>query len=222
MKRFLALTIGFLMLSSTAWSASDVYIESFTSSGQGCPSGSVSLQLSPDGNAITVLYDRFQLQALGSSLPNLEMNCRIDAVIRKPKMMGFSVESVDFRGFVQLDAGVKASQKVKVLAGGSKRLRKLSGDFGYERWQGPLAQSYMLTAISPFEAPEVLNCIPFSKKTKMSIQSKIKITNAGGGRTGLLAVDTADGRLAQKYNIKWHNCIGAVGGAIGDLIKIFR
>lgn len=222
MRQLFSLFFSLLGLSFTAVAGSDVYIESFTTSGAGCPNGSVSVTMDPDGNSITVLYDRFQLQALGSSLPNVEMKCKIEAVIRKPKLMGFSVESVDFRGFVQLDRGVRAAQKVKVQAGSSKRLRKLSGDFGYERWQGPLAQSYLLTTVSPFEAPEVLNCIPFSKKTKMSIESKIQISGAGGGRQGLLAVDTADGRVAQKYNIKWHNCIGAIGDGLGDLFKMFR
>lgn len=211
--------LGFWATAAAAFNPADVRIESFSVSGQGCPQGSVRLVLAPDASAITVLYDQFQLQGLSGSPQQMDMTCRVDAIISKPKSLGFSIESVDFRGFVQLDRGVRAAQRVKVVSGSTRPLRQLSGEFGFERWVGPIAENYLIQTVAPYEKPEILNCLPLKKNTRLTVTSRIRLNGLGPGKTGFLAVDSADGKVAQRYRLQWHDCAKVIGKGIGDIIR---
>lgn len=204
-------------MSLPAWSLPNgqVSVEYVALEGRGCPSGSVAVQLAPDASSFTLLYDQFQLDARSQSLPEISTECKVIIKLRKPLLLGFAVESMDMRGFIQLDSGVSASQKVTVRSGAVGPIRKLQTDFGYEQWQGPVQQNYLISTLKPLQRPEILNCIPPRKDTKIEIISKLRIKNVGGGRAGLMMVDSADGRMVQKYNLRWTNCLGALGHLLG-------
>jgi hypothetical protein len=200
----------------------DIRITEIALQGSGCPAGSVTAQVSPNGSSFTVLYDRFILQALANSAsPNVGMECKVMLRISKPRLMGFSIESVDFRGFVQLDRGVRGLQKVRVSSGGTDFVRQISADFAFDRWQGPINQNYTLRATRMDGRPPILSCLPVKEETKVEITSLIRLNGVGGGRSGMLTVDSADGRLSQKFNLRWHNCISAGGDLLDQLGGLF-
>lgn len=198
--------IAALLLLSTNAFAQMVQIRSVEYSGSGCPQGSVQVQFSPDGSSFTVLYDRFDLR-VGADIAEGMQNCSIRVKVKKPLLAAFRVESADFRGFVHLDPGVTAEQKVSVAVGPIKELRRITSEFGYQRWQGPIAQNFLLTTVRPLNTPPVLDCVPPRENTEMIIESKIRVGRGGGSRFGQLTVDSADGRMVQRYNLKWQNCV---------------
>ena len=121
--------------------------------------------------------------------------------------MGFRIESADFRGFVHLDPGVIADQNVRISSSPIPELRKVSAEFASQQWVGPVSQNYTLTTVRPLRTPEVLDCVPPRENTQIIIQSRIRIAQAGGSRIGQLTVDSVDGKLVQRYNLKWVNCL---------------
>lgn len=206
---FLFMAMLFFVARAMALNPGDAEIVGMKLQGEGCPEGSVRMTLAPDGSAFTVLYDQFTVTADGSR-PLVEINCRVVAEIRKPKDLGVSVEGVDFRGFIQLDAGVRGAQVVKVAAGqhGGRNGREV--DMGVERWLGPVAENFIVRANPTARAGEV-NCIA-SEKTKLVVVSRVRIKNAGPGKMGMISVDSADGLLMQKYMLSWHDCRPRGGG----------
>ncbi len=192
--------------SSCVW-AQSLSIEEVQYSGTGCPQGSVSIELAPDASSFTVLYDRFDLRVGAESTEGM-MDCLIRVRLKKPRQMGFRIESADFRGFVQLDPGVVGVQKIRLTSGTVGASRKALAEFGYEKWKGPINENFVISALGPVEPPEVVDCAPARERSVIVLDSKIRIRKAGGSRVGQITIDSVDGRLTQKYNLRWTDCTG--------------
>lgn len=210
------LVLGLLL--SASWAEARMQMEGYQARGSGCPDGSVQVIWAPDYNSFTVLYDRLLLEAGRGRGSAGAVNCEVEMFLKKHRLQGFSVEAVDFRGFIQLDPGVRAQQVVKVSTGSTKELRALSTDFGVQRWQGPIAQNYTLSTVRPARRPEILNCIPYRENTRLVVQTRLDISNADGGRAGMMAVDSTDGRVMQRYQVRWQNCVETTKNLIEDII----
>lgn len=210
-----------LLLSGAAAEAR-VQMLGYQSRGAGCPAGSVQVIWAPDYRSFTILYDRLLLEAGRGRGSAGQISCEVEMNLQKHRLQGFAVEAVDFRGFVQLDPGVRAQQIVKVSSGSTKELRTLSTDFGSQRWQGPIDRNYTLSTVRPARRPEILNCIPYRENTRLVVQTKLEISNAGGGRSGMMAVDSGDGRVMQRYHVRWQNCVETTKDLIEDIIGALR
>jgi hypothetical protein len=187
---------------------SEVAISSISMNGNGCPAGSARAVLAPDASSLTVLFDQLQARS-NSVMPVDRKNCSLVIQMSKPKLWSFAIESADFRGFVSLSAGSQATQKVSVNVG---RLGapQLTASFAEQRWVGPLATPFLISSARPIDGPKLLSCFPFGRDTKVAIESTLTARAAQGGEA-LLDVDSFDGKLVQKYNLKWINCISAAG-----------
>lgn len=172
--------------------------------GPGCPEGSVQVLLSPDASALTVLYDRFALN-FEASLGVRTLSCEVILNIRKPLRVGLSIGATDFRGFVRLEEGMTADQHVIVSSGTRNKPRKMTAEFGSAVWHGPVSEEYLLTAVKSQRVPEVLDCLPPRENTRIFISSQLRIQSAVQA-FGELTVDSADGRLTQRYRLNWHRC----------------
>ncbi|MCM2281797.1 MAG: DUF4360 domain-containing protein [Bdellovibrionaceae bacterium] len=72
--------------------------------GPGCPSGSASAVISPDGSAISILFDRFTIQrAPGTYRPEkLKTHCAFNIPLKVAPGFILKATSVDYRGFTSL------------------------------------------------------------------------------------------------------------------------
>lgn len=75
--------------------------------GDGCPSGSVSAAISPDGTAISLLFDQFSLEiARGTyQMPQLRRYCRFRIPLNLQAGYNLDVSKIDYRGFANLEGG---------------------------------------------------------------------------------------------------------------------
>lgn len=211
-------TLSLLMLSQASlaqFSPGQVSIQSVTLAGSGCPAGTARAVLAPDGSSLTVMYDQFEARA-DSAQPLARKNCEVLVKIRKPVIYAFAVESADFRGFVGLDHGTRATQKVKVETGSGK-LAKVNVNLAQQAWRGPLNENFTISAVKPVEGLKYLSCFQPKKDAQLKIKSEIVVENGGGSSQGLITIDSFDGSLVQKYNLKWINCLQAGIGLIDFL-----
>lgn len=173
--------------------------------GSGCPQGHVSVVMTPNGSAFSILYDAFDLR-VEKNITVARASCRVVLHVKKPRKTGFRIENAEFRGFVALDAGASASQNVKVMVGPNHGHQKLSAEYGSQIWRGPVAENYILTAVRPInKKPPVLDCVPPKENTEIVVDSQIQV-NSTAGEFGQLTVDSVDGVLVQKFAISWLNC----------------
>ncbi len=199
------LSLLFILLSGSA-AFSQISLTLFEYSGSGCPQGHDNVVMTPDGSAFSVLYDSFNLQ-VDQVVLLARSDCTITLHVQKPKKLGFQIEDADFRGFVALDAGVSASQKVQVMVGPNRGHQQLSAEFATQNWQGPISDNYALRAVRPqSKRPGILDCVPPRENTDIVINSQIGIANSGTGKFGQLTVDSVDGVIVQKFSLKLINC----------------
>ena len=84
----------------------------------GCPAGSYTVILAPDGATLSVLFDRFTLQTTAST-PNAKQRkvCRFSALLNLPAKQSIGVYKVDYRGFSRLAARQNAELDVQYFLG---------------------------------------------------------------------------------------------------------
>ena len=84
----------------------------------GCPAGSYTIVLAPDGTTLSVLFDRFTLQTTAaSSLAKQRKVCRFSAPLSLPAGKSIGVYKVDYRGFSRLAARQDAELDVQYFLG---------------------------------------------------------------------------------------------------------
>jgi hypothetical protein len=194
----------------------DAAIESVEYGGSGCPQGSLRVELAPDASAFTILYDRFDIRA-GAEVGSARQNCEIRLKIKKNKLFSFAVDQVDYRGFVFLDPGVAGQIEANVKTGNSDFVQDLNTSFVSERAIGPMNQSFLVQTRKIVKNSDTLACFPFKKSIDIVIKTSALIENAGGSRAGQITVDSADGLMAHKYNLKWINCLKKTKDIFGFL-----
>jgi len=206
----------FVSLQASAW----LELVAVEYRGSGCPQSSVSIQLDPGGQSFTVLYDQMDSRVDRVQIQDRK-SCKVILKINKPKFWGYRVESADFRGFVNLDSGVTALHEAKIQSGSVRGLQKLSTEFGVQSWRGPTSQPFYTSTqrVVRNRNQDFFDCLPLGKRdSEIIIETDIRLSHRGGNRFGQLTVDSVDGRLAQRYNLRWSNCGRKLGNVIGGLV----
>lgn len=66
--------------------------------GNGCPDGSASVNVSPDGQELSILFDQFI--ALGNKAAERRKSCNMSIPIKVPQGFQISLYDADYRGYV--------------------------------------------------------------------------------------------------------------------------
>jgi hypothetical protein len=84
----------------------------------GCPAGSYSVVISPDGATLSILFDQFAIESPGASAgaPTTKA-CRISAPLKLAENYSIGVYKVDYRGFAKLAARQGAQLDVQYFLG---------------------------------------------------------------------------------------------------------
>jgi hypothetical protein len=87
------------------------FIESISYGGTGCPQGSVGSSMANDRLSFTLIFDSF-VASTGVNTPATEArkNCQLNVNVHVPNGSGQYCAAVGYRGYVQLPAGVTATQ----------------------------------------------------------------------------------------------------------------
>jgi Domain of unknown function (DUF4360) len=85
-------------VSSAFAAGGGVQLSTASYGGNGCPSGSASVSVSPDGQELTILFDKFI--ALGNDPVNSRKSCNLSIPITVPQGFQVSLYDADYRGYV--------------------------------------------------------------------------------------------------------------------------
>ncbi|MEA5600178.1 DUF4360 domain-containing protein [Nostoc sp. UHCC 0252] len=97
-KAFLAATTLITASVGPAFANDKVEIISAKYGGNGCPEGSASVSVSPDGQELSILFDKFI--ALGNQAEERRKNCNLSIPIKVPQGFQISLYDADYRGYV--------------------------------------------------------------------------------------------------------------------------
>ncbi|HUP57280.1 MAG TPA: DUF4360 domain-containing protein [Bdellovibrionota bacterium] len=167
-------------------------------SGSGCPAGSVSVAFAPDHSAVSVLFDRFTVEAGGASLPKkASKDCRITIPVEVPKGMQVAVGRIDYRGFFDLPAHARARLVVKNAFRGNGG-PEVKRDFG-----GPATSDF-------FETNQVndaeIRWSPCGGLDSVTVITSLELHSPK--ERALLTLDSEDasGSRGFVYRLQWREC----------------
>lgn len=164
--------------------------------GTGCPGGSASATVSPDGSAISVLFDNFVTQAQGATRVDRKA-CSIAIPVHVPQGFSVSVIQVDYRGFNSLPSGARSQFNAEYFFAGRP------GPRFSERFAGPLQEDYTVST------PLQLNAMVWSAcgaDTNLRANASIMTTTNFRGEQAMTTVDSADISSGIIYKLQWKRC----------------
>ena len=167
----------------------------------GCPEGSYSIVLSPDGTTLSVLFDQFTVESSGASQRKV---CRISAPLDLPANQSIGVYKVDYRGFAKLGARQETELDVQYFLGPHDNQH---GRVFKRRVKGPREDDYTFTENIGAGQMKRVGC-----GTEAVLNVGITLTLAGDLKAGeaMASLDTTDAAPggALVYHLDLKKCRG--------------
>ncbi|MBD2182401.1 DUF4360 domain-containing protein [Planktothrix sp. FACHB-1355] len=113
---FLAAATLISSFPSAAFASPKVQILGASYGGNGCPNLSASVSVSPDGQELTILFDKFT--ALGNVAAERRKSCNLSIPIKLPQGYQISLYDADYRGYVA--PGTTANLRAEYFFAGNR------------------------------------------------------------------------------------------------------
>ena len=197
MKR-LALILGMMIASTGAFAQPVITLGEPGYGGTGCPAGSVSVTLSPDQTALSLLFDGYLVEAGGTSGHSFDRkSCNIAIPVHVPQGLSVSIIAVDYRGFNQLPAGGRSQFNVEYFFAGGR------GPVFRRDFNGPLSSDYLIQNELVAQAIVWSAC---GADVNLRTNSSMRVTTTAN-REALATVDSEDVSAAIIYSLQWRPCL---------------
>lgn len=186
----------YLLMSGSVSAASGVKLGKPSYGGNGCPAGSASASISPDGKSLSILFDKYLVAAGGTSARVMRKSCNLSIPVKVPNGLSVSLISADYRGFVEAPSGTSARLDAEYFFGG-KRGPKFSHVF-----KGPHSSPYTKSHKLRATASVWSAC---GKDVNLRVNSGTTV-NSRNGQEAMATVDSADFKAGMVYSLKYRKC----------------
>jgi len=166
--------------------------------GTGCPGGSASFSLSPDAQSLSMLFDRYVVEAGGHTGMDLDRKtCNISVPVHVPQGLSIAIFKIDYRGFNSLPLGAYSQFNVEYFFAGSQ------GPSYRKTFKGNLQDNYLIT--NNLAAGSIV-WSPCGKDVLLRVNSSM-LAHTNAQRQGTMAtVDSADLKSGLIYHMQWRRC----------------
>ncbi len=171
--------------------------------GPGCPQGTVSVTLSPDETALTILFDQFVVEAGGpDGKPMGYSSCNLSVPVHIPQGYSVSILQVDYRGYNSLPRSASSTLSTNYFfnaadGGSSNRGVTLSRQF-----RGPADANYLVTDRL---AAEAVVWTPCGADANLRVNTNMRVSSPRR-EYAMSTVDSADISAGLIYHIQWRRC----------------
>ena len=196
MKKYIIVTL-FTSLLSTLAMADTLRLGMPGYGGNGCPGGTASATLSPDGSALSIIFDNFIAEAGGYTGKTMDRKaCNISIPVHVPGGMSISFFQIDYRGFLSLPYGSYATFNVAYF---------FAGGYGptFNRvFNGGTEDNYLIN--------NDLNAManvwsPCGADTLLRVNANMRV-NTSNGRSASATVDSADIKSGILFHLRTRRC----------------
>lgn len=191
----LSLALALLSLSSYADS---IRLGDPSYGGTGCPSGSAAAALSPDASSLSILFDKYVVEAGGTTgRDNDRKNCNIAVPVHVPQGFSVSVFKVDYRGFNSLPYGAYSQFNVEYFFAGRR------GPAYQKKFYGQLADNYVLSNTLQAASAVWSAC---GQDVILRVNSSMFVQTNSQRKQSMSTVDSADFDAGLVYHLAWRKC----------------
>ncbi|KAH8832206.1 hypothetical protein DL96DRAFT_645620 [Flagelloscypha sp. PMI_526] len=186
---------------TTATPPAQFNITSVDMNGTGCPPGSGKVFLNAAHTAVTVTFSQYAASAgPGIATSENRKNCQLTLNVHVPSGFTFAIVDVDYRGYYQLDKGVKGSHSAIYYFQG----QVVQGESG-TTINGPVDGANYVYRDEFNLTPTVY--APCGQDSILNLNSQVRVDNTGNKNGfGYFVDDSVDASITQTYNFAWLTC----------------
>lgn len=196
MRLFKILSLVIAAWCSTTAQAAEIRLGYPAHGGNGCPQGTASAVLSPDQTSLSILFDQYQVEALGRNMM-AQKSCNIAIPVSIPQGYSVSVFQVDYRGYASIPYGGAGQFNVNYFFAddprGVRTTKNLSAG----------SREYLLTDRLGVEALVWSAC---GAQTNLRMNTRMIVRSNSRGDQALATVDSADINAGIVYHLQWRQC----------------
>jgi hypothetical protein len=180
-----------------------ITIENIQYNGTGCPFGTVAQNVSDDKQAFTLTFSEFYAEAgPGISLTQGRKNCVATVKLHIPAGWQYSVADFYYRGFMQLDEGIKSEHSVDYFFEGQGNTSTFASTM-----EGPYENDYVYSDKVGIGSSLWSPC---GVSRALNINTKIRVSNSDKQNfpysQGFITNDSVDGQITQVFGLVWRRC----------------
>ncbi|RDL35898.1 Uncharacterized protein BP5553_06510 [Venustampulla echinocandica] len=177
----------------------EVTINGITTSGTGCPQGTVGKYLSDDRQTFTLIFDQYQVQiGPGTQPADARKFCQVNLQLHYPSGFQYSILSTVYRGYAALDAGVTGTQEATYYFSGQSAQVSTKSSF-----KGPFSNNYNIADNVPMASTVWSPC---GADLPINIKSQISLASTKTTAKGLMTDDSIDGKITWVTGVSWRKC----------------
>jgi hypothetical protein len=192
------IAILFTILSSALAMADTLTLGQPAYGGNGCPAGTASVNVSPSGDAISILFDQFSAEAGKTTNRRIDRkSCNISIPVQVPQGYSVAVFSVDYRGFNAIPSGGTNRLDSEYFWAGSR------GPHISRSFYGPLNDNFTVTDDLMAQA---LVWAPCGASVNLRVNASMMAQSNRAMEQTIGTVDSADISSALIYHIQWRRC----------------
>ena len=177
--------------------------------GSGCPKGSWTAGISPDGQTFTITFSSYETK-VSPGVANDIKDCAIDVALVGTSKLKFSIGSLYYQGYVLLEnPQMSALQTADYSFGPAGIVTGLLGVgvplpgelHSQNAVNGPIDQSFVITDNVG------VRWSPCSQANNLHIRTQLRLQNDGAqSGSGYLNASTVDGTLSFAWKMNWERC----------------
>lgn len=197
-KSLIALT-ALVLAAATAKAQSGISLGDPIYGGNGCPAGSASVTITPDGKTLSMLFDSFSAEAGNTTGRRIDRkSCNMRVPVHVPQGYSVAIIGVDYRGFNAIPGnGAYTELRNEYFYAGSR------GPVFQKRFNGPRADSY--TETNKLIATSLIwsEC---GKEVIFAINSSATAMSNSQMQQTMMTVDSVDISAGLIYSLQWRRC----------------
>jgi hypothetical protein len=187
-----------LLVGSLTAMAQDIELGHPAYGGNGCPSGTASASLSPDGKSLSIIFDQFLTEAGPAARKTIDRkSCNIAIPVHVPNGFSISVLAVDYRGYVGLPSQATARLQAEYFFAGMRGPRFIQ-DF-----HGRTDRDYTFTNTLGVQA---MVWSPCGADVNLRVNASMMVRNSNRQQDAIATVDSADISAGMLYHIQTRRC----------------
>jgi hypothetical protein len=192
LKKLLALSL--LASSFSAFSQDTIQLGYPAYGGNGCPSGTASASLSPDGTSLSIIFDQFLTEAGPAAGRTIDRkSCNIAVPVHVPNGYSIAVLAVDYRGYVGLPRSASARLQAEYFFAGMRGPRFV------EDFIGATDRDY---TFSNELGVESMVWSPCGADVNLRVNASMMVRNTNRSLDAIATVDSADINAGLVYHIQ--------------------
>ncbi|CAG8949050.1 hypothetical protein HYFRA_00002179 [Hymenoscyphus fraxineus] len=193
--------------------ADQITIVSASSSGNGCPQGTVSTTLSPDKTLITFGFDAFQAY-IGPAAAQADKTkqCQLHLSLKYPGGFQYAITDATYHGYARLDAGVTGNfLSTYYFSQSASSTCTTKSSISGASW----VNGDVYTKHDEVETTATI-WSPCGDTGLLNINNRIALTSTNTKASGEISNDDATVAFTHQAHVSWRQCTpgGASGGGV--------